>query len=109
MMGRAAYHDPGLLGEVDARLFDPAAPRVTPFEAVDRYLPHMRAELARGIRLPALVRPMIGLFQGRPGARAWRRILTVDSLAAGAGEAVIARAMSAVSDAAERQRLATAA
>jgi tRNA-dihydrouridine synthase A len=109
MMGRAAYHDPGLLGEVDARLFDPAAPRVTPSEAVERYLPHVRAELARGTRLPALVRPMIGLFQGRPGARAWRRILTVDSLAPAAGEGVIVRAMSAVSEAAERLRLAPAA
>jgi tRNA-dihydrouridine synthase A len=105
MMGRAAYHDPGLLGDVDARLFDPAAPRVTPFEAVERYLPHVLVELARGTRLPALVRPMIGLFQGRPGARAWRRILTVESLAPGAGEAVIARALGSVRDAAERPRL----
>jgi tRNA-dihydrouridine synthase A len=109
MMGRAAYHDPGLLGAVDARLFDAAAPEVTPFEAVARYLPHVRSELERGTRLPALVRPLIGLFQGRPGARAWRRILTVDSLAPGAGEAVIARAMGAVREAADRFQLAPAA
>ncbi|MDB5479157.1 MAG: tRNA-dihydrouridine synthase [Caulobacteraceae bacterium] len=104
MMGRAAYHDPGLLGGVDRLLFDPCAPEVTPFQAVERYLDHIRAELARGTRLPALVRPMIGLFQGRPGARAWRRILTVDSLAPGAGESVIARALAAVCDAAEYRR-----
>jgi len=109
MMGRAAYHDPGLLGTVDTRLFDPAAPEVTAFEAVEGYRPHVRAELARGTRLPALVRPMIGLFQGRPGARAWRRVLTVDSLAPGAGEAVIDRAMEAVRDAADRFRFEPAA
>jgi tRNA-dihydrouridine synthase A len=109
MMGRAAYHDPGLLGAVDTRLFDPAAPEVTPTEAVDRYLPYVRTELERGTRLPALVRPLIGLFQGRPGARAWRRILTVDSLAPRAGEAVIERAMGAVIEAADRLRLAPAA
>ena len=109
MMGRAAYHDPGLLGAVDRRLFDPGASEVTPFEAVERYLPHVRAELARGIRLPPLVRPLLGLFQGRPGARAWRRILTVDSLAPGAGEAVIARALAPVREAADRLRLAPAA
>jgi len=109
MMGRAAYHDPGLLGAVDRRLFDSRAREVTPFEAVDRYLPHVRAELDRGLRLPPLVRPLLGLFQGQPGARAWRRILTVDSLAPGAGEGVIARALTAVREAADRLGFAPAA
>jgi tRNA-dihydrouridine synthase A len=109
MMGRAAYHDPGLLGGVDRLFFDPRAPEVGPFQAVERYLDHVRVELARGTRLPALVRPMIGLFQGRPGARAWRRILTVDSLAPGAGESVIARALAAVREAAEHRRFEPAA
>jgi tRNA-dihydrouridine synthase A len=109
MMGRAAYHDPGLLGAVDRRLFDPRAPEVTPFEAIEGYLPHLRAELDRGLRLPPLVRPLLGLFQGQPGARAWRRILTVDSLAPGAGEAVVARALAAVHEAGDRLRLAPAA
>ena len=109
MMGRAAYHDPGLLGAADRRLFDPRAPEVTPFQAVERYLDHIRAELARGTRLPALVRPMIGLFQGRPGARAWRRILTVESLARGAGESVIDQALAAVREPAEHRRFEPAA
>jgi tRNA-dihydrouridine synthase A len=109
MMGRAAYHDPGLLGAVDLRLFDAGTPAVTPYDAVERYLPHVRAELDRGLRLPPLVRPLLGLFQGQPGARAWRRILTVDSLAPGAGEAVIARALAAVREAADRLGLAPAA
>jgi tRNA-dihydrouridine synthase A len=109
MLGRAAYHDPGLLGVADQRLFDRRAPEVAPFEAVERYLPHLRAELNRGLRLPPLVRPLLGLFQGRPGARAWRRILTVDSLAPGAGEAVIVRALAAVREAADRLRLVPAA
>jgi tRNA-dihydrouridine synthase A len=109
MMGRGAYHDPGLLGGVDARLFDPSLSQVTAIEAVERYLPHVRAELGRGLRLPPLVRPLLGLFQGQPGARTWRRILTVDSLAPGAGEAIIARALDAVRAAADRLRLATAA
>jgi tRNA-dihydrouridine synthase A len=105
MLGRAAYHDPGLLGVVDRRLFDAGAPEVTPWEGVERYLPHVRAEVERGLRLPPLVRPLLGLFQGRPGARAWRRILTVDSLAPGAGESVIRRALAAVQEASERRRL----
>jgi tRNA-dihydrouridine synthase A len=51
---------------------------------------------------------MLGLFQGRPGARAWRRILTVESHALGAGLEVIDWALAAVITAA-RPRLAAAA
>jgi tRNA-dihydrouridine synthase A len=102
MLGRAAYHDPGLLGAVDRRLFDARAAAVSPETAVRRYLPHVRAELGRGTRLAAMTRHMLGLFQGRPGARVWRRVLTVDSLAPGAGAEVIERALEAVGQAVTR-------
>jgi tRNA-dihydrouridine synthase A len=95
MLGRAAYHDPGMLGLADRRLFG-AGEDVTPETAVERYLPHVRAERARGTRLATLTRPLLGLFHGRPGARAWRRTLTVESLAPGAGAEVIDRALEAV-------------
>ncbi|MBV8682631.1 MAG: tRNA dihydrouridine(20/20a) synthase DusA [Caulobacteraceae bacterium] len=95
MIGRAAYHDPSILGAVDARLFgDPDV--VAPEDAVERYKPYVARALARGVRLPAMARHMLGLFQGRPGARAWRRILTVDSHSPGAGLEVIDRALTAV-------------
>ena len=103
MLGRAAYHEPARLGEVDRRLFDAAAPDVTPFEAVERYLPYVRAELARGARLAGITRHMLGLFHGRPGARAWRRALTVQSIAPGAGVEIIERALDAVRDASDRR------
>ena len=110
MIGRAAYHDPGMLGAVDARLFDDRLPAVSPFEAVEHYLSHVRAELAQGARLPPLVRPMLGLFQGHPGARAWRRTLTIDSLRPGAGAEVIEAAVAAVAQGfARREALSSAA
>ncbi len=96
MMGRAAWHTPGLLGAVDRRLFGEAAGDVGPETAVRRYLPHVAAERARGVRLASLVRPLLGLFHGRPGARAWRRTLTVDSLHPEAGAEVIERALEAL-------------
>jgi tRNA-dihydrouridine synthase A len=102
MLGRAAYHDPGLLGGVDRALFDPAAPEVSPADAVQRFLPYVRKELADGTRLAAITRHMLGLFQGRPGARAWRRRLTVDSIAPGAGPEVIEEALLAVMAASAR-------
>jgi tRNA-dihydrouridine synthase A len=98
MLGRAAYHDPGLLGEVDRRIFGEAAADVDPFEAVARHRPYVEAKLAEGVRLAPLVKPMLGLFAGLPGARAWRRILTVEGVKPGAGVGVIDQALSAVAD-----------
>ena len=95
MMGRAAYHDPGLLGEVDSRLFGDGA-AVAPEEAVRRYLPYLRAKVAEGVHLSAMTRHMLGLFHGRPGARAWRRILTQESVKPGADVEVIERALGAL-------------
>ncbi len=96
MLGRAAYHDPALLGAVDSRLFGEMQGEVDPLTAVERYRPYMAAALARGVRLSSMTRHMLGLFQGRPGARAWRRILTVEAGAPGAGLEVLDRALDAV-------------
>jgi len=108
MLGRAAYHEPALLGEADRRIFG-ASVDVAPEEAVARYLPHVRAELARGTHLAAMTRHMLGLFHGRPGARTWRRILTVEGAKPGAGVEVIERGLAALRQAAERLNEAEAA
>lgn len=105
MMGRAAYHEPALLGQADRRLFDAAAADVDAFAALDRYRPYLAARLAEGVLLPAMTRHMLGLMHGRPGARAFRRILTVDSIRPGAGLEVIDRAVEAVRDAEARVEL----
>jgi tRNA-dihydrouridine synthase A len=104
MLGRAAYHTPGLLGEVDRRVFGVAGMDVDPFEAVARYRDYVGSELARGTRLPAMTRHMLGLFHGLAGARAWRRILTVEGVKPGAGLGVIDAALAAVSGAQDERR-----
>lgn len=96
MLGRAAYHTPAILGEVDARLFG-AGEAVSAVEAVARYRPYVVCELARGTHLAAMTRHMLGLFHGAPGARTWRRILTVEGVKPGAGLEVIDEALAAVS------------
>ncbi|HEY4030506.1 MAG TPA: tRNA dihydrouridine(20/20a) synthase DusA [Caulobacteraceae bacterium] len=96
MLGRAAYHEPAILGEADRLLFDPAAPVVSPEEAVLAYRPYLAERLARGTHLYGMARHMLGLFHGRPGARTWRRILTVEGVKPGAGLEVIDRALEAV-------------
>src|SRR5690606_30946724 len=102
MLGRAAYHDPGLLGDVDRRLFG-GDETVSAEMAVARYRPYVERQLARGAHLAAMTRHMLGLFHGRPGARAWRRILTVEGVKPGAGLEVLDAALAAVVDAAERR------
>ena len=102
MLGRAAYHEPWRLGEADRQLFGDGE-AFTAAAAVAHYLPYVRAELARGTHLAAMTRHMLGLFQARPGARAWRRILTVEGARPGAGIEVIDRALSALAEAAERR------
>jgi tRNA-dihydrouridine synthase A len=99
MLGRAAYHTPALLGRVDAELFGVAGAQVGAFEAVDAYRPYMARKLAQGAPLAAMTRHMLGLFNAQPGARSWRRILTVDAAKPGAGLEVLDRALSAVAPA----------
>ncbi len=102
MLGRAAYHEPGILGSVDARIFGEGEV-VDPFEAVERYRPYMAGRLAAGAHLAGMTRHMLGLFHGRPGARSWRRILTVEGSKAGAGLEVVDAALAAVVEAAARK------
>jgi tRNA-dihydrouridine synthase A len=106
MLGRAAYHEPGLLGEVDRRVFGDGAADVSAEDAVARYRPYVARQLERGVSLAPLIKPMLGLFMGRPGARSWRRILTVESVRPGAGVDVIDRALSALGEAAARRQAA---
>jgi tRNA-dihydrouridine synthase A len=97
MLGRAAYQTPGLLGEVDMRLFGAAAP-VTASEAIRNYEPYIAARLAEGVSLHAMTRHMLGLFAGQPGARQWRRILSEQAPRKGAGLDVLHNALAAVED-----------
>jgi tRNA-dihydrouridine synthase A len=94
MMGRTAYQNPALLAEVDARFFG-GAPR-DPDAAVAEYILHVEKALAGGARLAPLVKPMLGLFNGRPGARQFRRHLSENAPRDGAGIAVLREALAMV-------------
>lgn len=100
MIGRAAYHDPwAILGEADARIFGKASPVSTPHEAALAMIPHIEAHLAEGGRLHSVTRHMLGLFAGRPGARAWRRRLSEGATQDGAGVELLRQALDAVPEA----------
>jgi tRNA-dihydrouridine synthase A len=98
MLGRAAYHEPALLGQVDRRFFGDGE-EIGPFAALDAYRPYMAAQLAAGTPLSHMARHMLGLMHGLPGARAFRRIMTVEAVEPGAGLEVVDRAIDAVREA----------
>ena len=89
MLGRAAYHNPYLLAEADRRLFGDTHPIPSRHEILEEWLPYVSAELARGTRLHAMTRHVLGLFHGRPGGRAWRRQLGERAIKPGADLTVL--------------------
>jgi len=96
MLGRAAYQTPWLLAEVDRRIFGEQDSGLTRFDVVEAMVPYVEAHLARGGRLNNIVRHMLGLFHGEPGARAYRRILSEEAVRPGAGVDVLRRALEPV-------------
>ncbi len=91
MLGRAAYHDPYVLAQVEAALYGEALPER---ETVIRHLrPYIEAELARGTALKHITRHLLGLFQGEPGARSFRRVLSEGAHQPGAGWGLIEQAL----------------
>ena len=96
MLGRAAYHNPQILRDVD-RLFYGAGDGLRDYrEIIDSMMDHAARHLERGGRLNHVTRHMIGLFQGMPGARRWRQMLSVESVRENASPEIIARAFSCV-------------
>lgn len=96
MLGREAYHNPWILADVDAGFFHDRGAPPTREAAIDRMLPYIDRELSRGNALKHITRHMLGLYQGVPGARAWRRYLSEHAYQAGADSHVLRLAREAV-------------
>jgi tRNA-dihydrouridine synthase A len=96
MVGRAAYETPYLLAHADALLFGEATPPPDRHAVVEAMLPYVESRLSQGAPLGAITRHMLGLFQGLPGARAWRRHLSENAHKKGAGPDVLVAALGKV-------------
>jgi tRNA-dihydrouridine synthase A len=91
MLGRAAYHSPAILAEVDARFFG-GEPRNLD-DAVEQYVLYVERQLRKGAPLNAMTKHMLNLFNGRPGARLFRRHLSENATRRGAGIEVLRAAL----------------
>src|ERR1700690_3855245 len=98
MMGRAAYQEPWRLLGVDPLLYGEPAPFASPKQAALALIPYIERELAKGVRLHAITRQLLGLFRAVPGARAFRRHLATEAVKPAASASVMADALALVLD-----------
>ncbi|MFO1352775.1 MAG: tRNA dihydrouridine(20/20a) synthase DusA [Gammaproteobacteria bacterium] len=104
MLGRAAYQNPYLLAEVDKWVFGVDCEIPSRRQIILALMPYIERQLSQGVRLSAMTRHILGLFQGMPGARAWRRCLSGQALRPGVGVEIIEAALARVAGAVEEAR-----
>lgn len=99
MLGREAYHNPWILAEADQRYFNatanPAADRIS---AIRAFFPYIEQQLSQGATLHHITRHILGLFNGLPGARQFRRHLSENATRKGAGIDVLEQALSRLTE-----------
>ena len=98
MLGREAYHNPWLLQEVDAQLFNKPPVHQSRHAVLERYYPYVREQLACGVPLHHMTRHVLGLFAGEHGGRRFRRHLSEHAHRQGAGLAVLEDALALVAE-----------
>ncbi len=98
MMGREVYHNPFVMNEVDKRLYsDKTARNSSELEILNQYMDYMQKQLNQGVLLKHMSRHLLGLFTGKPGAKAWRRHISENAYKKGAGIEVIQQAVNYIS------------
>jgi tRNA-dihydrouridine synthase A len=94
MIGREAYHNPYILAPVDQDIYqDTAAPVKSREDVVAELCDYIESEIAMGVKLHSITRHILGLYQGCPGARAWRRHLSENAHAPDADSSVVKAAL----------------
>ena len=96
MIGREAYQNPLLLSYVDNQLFDESDPIPDAVSVIEALYPYIESELSKGTYLGHITRHILGVFQGIPGARQWRRHLSENAHKAGADLRVVEQALAYV-------------
>ncbi|MBK1649137.1 tRNA dihydrouridine(20/20a) synthase DusA [Rhabdochromatium marinum] len=98
MMGREAYQNPWRLARADRDLFDDPHPLPSRHQVLEAFYPYVEDCLAAGIPLNSLSRHLLGLFNGCPGAKRWRRALSEQAHRPGVGVEVLRQAAALVDD-----------
>ena len=92
MVGREAYQNPNLLACVDRDIFGDSSGVISQEEVLARFEDYVQRELASGTALKHMTRHILGLFQGLPGAKQFRRHLSENAHKPGASIDVLKQA-----------------
>ncbi len=98
MLGREVYHNPYLMMQVDAALYNDAGEIFSRKQVLEQYFTYIEQQLGQGAHLKHMSRHLLGLFQGQPGAKAWRRFISENAYKDGAGIEVLHKGMDRVED-----------
>jgi len=93
MIGRAIYQNPYIFAGLDQIIYGDKQTIPERYEILERFIPYVELQLKKGVPLSCITRHILGLFQGVPGARAWRRHLSENAGRVGAGIEVLKNAM----------------
>lgn len=96
MIGREAYQNPWILAEADQRFYQNDRPAPQRHRVIEQLMPLIEQEFARGIPVNRVSRHILGLFQGRPRARSWRRHISENAHRQGATPQIIREAAAMV-------------
>lgn len=93
MIGREAYSNPYFLAEIEKKFFTDSESVRTRHAVIESLLPYIEEQLKNNVKLSSITRHILGLFQGEPGARGWRRYLSENAFQSGAGIDVVKGAL----------------
>ena len=93
MVGREAYQNPILLTQIDQQIFGSDAPISDPIAAIRELYPYIETQLTQGAQLNHIMRHTLGIFNGRKGAKQWRRYLSENAHKKGVGIEVVEQAL----------------
>ena len=76
MLGRAIYNDPYMIADVDRLFFADLTPSKSRWEILEEFRSYLETQISRGVPMVQMLRHIMGLYRGMPGARRWRRVLS---------------------------------
>ena len=96
MIGREAYNNPWILSQADSLIYASEGSPASRHQIIEAMIPYIDQELSAGTPINRITRHILGLFQGLPGAKKWRRMLSEEAHKAGADSGLILRAAAQV-------------
>ena len=97
MIGRVAYENPYFLATVDRDIYGENILPLTRSQIIQKMLPYIDQWTSQGLKLHAISRHLLTLFNGQPGTKAWKRHISENAHLLNANSTIIKKALQKVS------------